>query len=267
MIWNLHLRAAAHALAMPLLCGVKKTVITPAALFAFGATMLVATGCNRPSVAAQRPAGTNTSVVAASQAQPSSTSATQPSALQYMSSAVPGQAVVSGTSTLHDWTVKTSVLSGNASFIGSWSPGAASAVTLQSANLAIPVNSLKSTEGSGMDDKMYDALKLQQFPSITYSQTRATLNTAPSNKDPAYHFDTIGQLAIAGAAHPVALNLAVLPHEHNQLTITTDVQLKMSDFGITPPTAMFGMIKSGDPIIVKVSWQLTAQAPATIAQK
>ena len=39
---------------------------------------------------------------------------------------------------------------------------------VQSIWVTIPVNSLKSTEESGMDDTMYDALKMKASPSITY---------------------------------------------------------------------------------------------------
>ena len=118
-----------------------------------------------------------------------------------------------------------------------------------------------------MDDKMYDALELKQFPTITYSLSKATLKTSPSTQGSAYHFDTTGQLTIAGAAHEVNLDLGVLPHGDGQLTITTNIGLKMTDFDVKPPTAMLGVIKSGDAITVNVNWQLTMRPPSAMAEK
>jgi polyisoprenoid-binding protein YceI len=196
----------------------------------------------------------------------SATPTTNPAAFKYASTSG-GQAAVSGTSTLHNWTVTGSVIQGSAEFSGEWKPGATQPVTLQSIDLAISVDSLKSTEGSGMDNTMYDAMKLKQFPTISYKLTKANSKPVPAKDASPYLYETTGDLTIAGFTHPVNLNLSVQPHDDGQLTISTDIALKMSDFGITPPTAMLGMIKSGDAITVKVSWQLSDPSPTATAAK
>ena len=52
------------------------------------------------------------------------------------------------------------------------------------------------------------------------------------------------------------LQLDAMPHDQQGLTITTECGLKMTDYGVKPPTAMFGVIKSGDAISVKIKWEL-----------
>ena len=198
---------------------------------------------------------------------PSSAPATQPSTLQYASSADSGEALVSGTSTLHDWTVKSGSIKGAAEFSGDWKAGPAKAISLQSIDLSVAVDSLKSTEGSGMDKTMYEALKLKASPVIAYALTKATLKTSPSRQDPAYHFDTTGRLTVAGGTKDVKLDLGILPRDGGGLTITTDIALKMTDFGVKPPTAMLGAIKSGDAITVKMTWQLTMRPPIAKVEK
>src|ERR1700722_12125942 len=84
---------------------------------------------------------------------------TDPTTIKYIATGSGEQAVVTGTSTLHNWTVNGSVIQGDAAFSGNWKPGASPGVALQSIDLTIPVNSLKSTEGGGMDNTMYDAMK------------------------------------------------------------------------------------------------------------
>lgn len=187
----------------------------------------------------------------------------EPAGVQYVSSAEAGEALVMGTSTVHNWTVKTSNIQGDAQVSGDSRAGSAQAITLDSIKISIPVTSLKSTEGSGMDKTMYDALNSKKFPNISYKLTKATLRSAPSGQSSAYHFDTTGLLSISGNEHPVALDLAVTPEEASKLTIAVEVKMKMSDWGVKPPTAMLGMIKSGDAITVKVAWQLVSQQPAS----
>jgi len=166
--------------------------------------------------------------------------------VNYLSAANPGQAQVAGTSSLHDWSATSPLLTGTLAACGPWIANAQP--TLQSITFAIPVNSLKSTEGADMDNTMYEALKLKQQPGISFTLTKAALSAKPSDRDPAFHFTASGNLQIAGKSRPVGLELAVTPHADGGLTITTTTTQKMTDFGITPPTAMFGAIRSGDQV-------------------
>ncbi len=194
----------------------------------------------------------------------------QPAAATYVSGSHAGEVVVSGTSTLHNWTVKSSAIQGRlvlalpAKAGGPGTPGSrqttkavAPSAAIRAIQLRIPVATLKSSEGSGMDNTVYHALKRRQDPVISYRLIRATLSSVPSAQDPAYHFDTVGQLTVAGVTQQVTLELNVLPEPSNQLTVTTTVPLKMTQFGVKPPTAMFGLIRSGDAIAVKATWLLT----------
>jgi polyisoprenoid-binding protein YceI len=176
------------------------------------------------------------------------------SAADYVSNPDAGQVTVQGTSSLHAWTVKGAALTGKVT------AAVPPTMEISAIDLSIPVNSLKSTEGSGMDNVMYDALKSKQNGDITYHLTKATLKSPPTGADPNYHFDAAGQLTVAGSARPVELDIAVQPGDGGRLTVTTQTTLKMSDFGIKPPTAMLGMIKSGDAVTVNATWQLTPAA-------
>ena len=250
--------------AKDILHNVGKGVIAMGWVLLVSGVLLIGSACDRSSAGSPPAAGATVdqNPPAGLPLAPS----TNPSSIQYVSSNDPGQAAVSGTSTLHDWTVKSTILQGHAELSGKWKGDSAGAIVFQSIDLVIPGDSLKSTEGSGMDKTMYDALKLNQFPNITYKLTKASLKTPSPAQGSAYHFDATGQLTVGGATHPVDLDLATVPHDDG-LTITTDIALKMTDFGIKPPTAMMGMIKSGDAITVKVSWQLTMRSPTATVEK
>jgi polyisoprenoid-binding protein YceI len=238
---------------------------TMAGAFLISGILLTAAGCDRSSEGSQQPAAAP--VDQSPSVGLSGAPSTNPSAIQYVSSVDPGQALVSGTSTLHDWTVKSDIVKGNAEFSGQWQAASAATIMLQSVDVAVPVDSLKSTEGGSMDKTMYDALNLKQYPTITYSLIKATLKPSSSPQGSAYHFDTTGRLTVAGAAHQINLDLAVLPQGDGRLSITTDIAMKMTDFGVKPPTAMLGVIKSGDAIDVKINWQLTMRPPTAKAEK
>jgi polyisoprenoid-binding protein YceI len=217
------------------------------ALLLAGASAATLIGCARhDSAGASAP-------VPAVQVAPPPTTVPQ-GATAYVNSSDSGTAAVSGTSTLHDWSAKSTVLNGSLICSGKW---IGAAPTLDSIQLTIPVNSLHSSEGEGMDDNMYDALKSKADPNITFSLAQAKLKSAPTKDDPLYHYAATGQLTIAGYTRSIDLTLDIMPGQNDALTISTQTQMKMTDFNVKPPTAMLGMIKSGDAVTVNVTWRLT----------
>ncbi len=240
--------------------GIFRGALALLAFLTFAIPLLALVGCSRSESSGNQAVAPTTAPALVQASAPPATSpaasATSSDLHRYVA-ASGSQAVVTGTSTLHDWTVKAAKLDGNAVFAGKWEGQGAAAIRLESISLAIPVASLKSTEGSSMDNNMYAALKKDQQPLITYTLTKATLKT-PAAAGGEYRFDTVGDLTVAGTAHSVNLELVVTPHGKG-LTIVANTPLKMTDFGVKPPTAMFGTIKSGDAINVKATWQLDEQ--------
>ena len=176
--------------------------------------------------------------------------------------AVGGNLVINGTSTLHNWTAKTTALTGNAVLAGKWTGRGKAALKLQSINLVIAVKSIKSSEGGGMDDTMYSALDLKHHALITYELTKAHLLTRPTTATAAAVFSTTGTLRVDGVTKTVPLVLTATPTPDGGLTITTKLKLKMTVFGVKPPTAMFGVIRSGNAITVTATWPLAVKAGA-----
>lgn len=158
---------------------------------------------------------------------------------------------INGTSNLHNWTVKGGVIDGEVNI----AVDPQGQIKLGTIQVSIPVVSLKSSEGSGMDKTMYDAMDKTHHPTVTYSLTKATPKGPTAPAAGPLHFETVGQLSISGQKHEVKLDVVVVL-TGNHLTITTETALKMTDYGIKPPVAMFGMVKSGDAVTVKAKWQL-----------
>lgn len=158
-----------------------------------------------------------------------STSVSQAQALPFASTS---KMWVDGTSTVHDWTVNVERVTGNLYQNGT---------KIDSVRITVPVSSMKSGKG-GMDDKVYEALKSTRFPNITIVGRNIDLSSGTAVVQ--------ASVTIAGATKvvPVTVKRAVAG---SVATYTGSVNLKMTDFRVSPPTAMMGAIKAGDAITLR----------------
>lgn len=167
---------------------------------------------------------------------------------------------IDGTSTLHDWTVECGVIAGfmelDATFpVGSATP---SAVTPR-VEVSIPVRQLKSGKKS-MDSVMHDAMKQEKFPKIEYKM----LGLKPK-AGAAGQFDATGALTIAGITKTNTMAVTIARADGNKLKVTGGTAVKMTDFGIKPPSpdvpGLSALIKTGDDVKLSFEW-ITTKAPA-----
>jgi polyisoprenoid-binding protein YceI len=148
---------------------------------------------------------------------------------------------ISGTSTLSNWVVRSQQVSGEMTFTGSIGPG-----TIKAAKAAVEVSSIRSEKGETMDNKMYNALKEDSHPEITFVLTKPiALSKAPAR------LSATGEVTIAGVTNAMTFELD-LTYADNAFRIQGTRSLKLSDFNIEPPTAMFGQIETGDEIDVRL---------------
>lgn len=149
------------------------------------------------------------------------------------------QIVINGTSTLHDWDMKSSAGDANATF----TLNAAGQLTgLSFLSFAIPAESLKS-EHSGMDKNAYKALKTDKNKAITYNLTEATI--APDGT-----IRCTGKLSIAGVTQDASLVATAKINADQSITVKGSQKISMQTFSIDPPTFMMGAVKTGDGITV-----------------
>jgi len=152
-----------------------------------------------------------------------------------------------GTSTLHDFTCKTSDIQGtimvDPAQLANGIKDAKSLIT--QVNITIPVKSIKSGH-DGMDDNMYDALKADKDPAITYQLTGIT-GAAPSGSE--YQIQTKGLLTVAGVQKPVEITVYA-SKVSDGIKVHGKENINMTDFGIDPPSFMFGALKAGNKVTV-----------------
>lgn len=150
---------------------------------------------------------------------------------------------VSGTSTLHDWDMVSSDVQGNASMRIS----AGKVTSIGSAKFTMPVASLKSGKNQ-MDNNAYKALNEGDHPNITFTLLEA-------NQDGGNDWKASGRLQIAGETRTVPFLLSLSP-DGSEVKVRGSAKIKLTDFGVDPPTAVFGTIKTGDDMSITIEMNL-----------
>ncbi|MGD0340924.1 MAG: YceI family protein [Bacteroidales bacterium] len=158
--------------------------------------------------------------------------------------------LISGTSTLHDWKMYLKVFDCNANFIEEESQ----LKGIDEVTFTCRTTDLKS-DNSLMDKKAYSALKSGSFPEIKFNMISAMEISPDNNK-----FSNVlrGNLFIAGKSISVLIPInGSLSNINgiNRIDVSGETELKMSDFAITPPTAMMGALKTDDRITVSFTLQ------------
>jgi hypothetical protein len=107
--------------------------------------------------------------------------------------------------------------------------------------ITIPAATLSSPK-EGLDKNMHKALRVAEHPDIAFRLLRLEAADSAGLRG-------IGILKIAGVEREVTLALKARRAEATVI-VTGEVQLLMTDFGITPPKAMLGMLKTDPKVTV-----------------
>ena len=167
---------------------------------------------------------------------------------------------IAGTSNIHEYTASTTdvKLTRLALADGVAGPGVLNAVvnpgSLGAFEIVVKAGTLTSPR-EGLDKNMWKALKTNEHPDIVFKLTR--LDGKPGA------LRAIGLLTIAGVEKEVAFDLKSAANA-STITVIGDVPLMMTDYGITPPKAMLGMLKT-DPKVT-VTFELVFAAPQTLTR-
>lgn len=149
---------------------------------------------------------------------------------------------VLGSSNLHDWTMKDEVMSAGAAFI--FKDGKLNDMT--ALNFSMKVTDLKSSEDL-LNSRAYKAMNAEQYPNIVFKLTSATATPLANGH---YTIKAYGKLQISGVTKDVVLYADAVQNSDKTITCTGSDKLKMSEYGIKPPTFMFGALKVTDEVTI-----------------
>jgi polyisoprenoid-binding protein YceI len=170
---------------------------------------------------------------------------------------------ISGTSNIHAYTATTTTVRIRKGQLAAVAEGAdlwESALKpggVEAFEVAIPAATLSSPR-EGLDANMHKALMVTEHPDIIFRLLRFEPRQGGG-------FTGIGNLKIAGVVREIAMDVTT-ERKANGLFVRGQVVLLMTDFGIKPPVALMGMLKTDPKVTVAVETQLAVAPIATTQQ-
>jgi hypothetical protein len=111
----------------------------------------------------------------------------------------------------------------------------------------VPVKTLRS-EKEGLDKNLRKTMKAEEFPDVRFELGQYTL-TPGGAPDDSVAIQSQGSLTICGQKRAVTLEARAC-RDGAGVWLAGSYALKMSDYGIKPPTMMMGTMRVRDPITV-----------------
>jgi len=148
---------------------------------------------------------------------------------------------INGTSNLHDWTMTSDAAEGEVLLVME----KGKLTEIEQLYFKTRVNTLKSGKKT-MDNICYDALKADEYPLITFTLIEVKSINNGTGK---YTITATGWMTIAGTIRRETITAAGTLN-NGTIEFTGKHSMKMTDFDIDPPTALFGTLKTGDEIEV-----------------
>jgi polyisoprenoid-binding protein YceI len=157
---------------------------------------------------------------------------------------------IEGSSNLHDWSCKATTVDANidADAAIAKTDARSLAKLVQRVQVKIPVLSLKCGEDR-MDKNLYKALKSETAPNISY--ILGTFEAIDGESKDTYSIKAVGKLTIAGVEKSVTMDLQAAWLPDGSLKAVGAIPLLISDFGVKPPTALLGTLRTKDKVTVK----------------
>lgn len=156
---------------------------------------------------------------------------------------------IDGTSNIHDWQITGESQQGK--LAASFENG--KLIAIQQLDFSVKAESLKSGKSS-MDKNTYKALNTGKYKEITFKLTKVKrINCSTSNS---CNVVATGNLTIAGKTKPIEISFD-MKIGGSEIALSGSKTIKMTDFGVDPPTAIFGTITTGDALDIKFESNFT----------
>ena len=166
-----------------------------------------------------------------------------------------------GSSNVRDWRCEATTLDASIDLDedADAAPAAPAAVRVQSVHVRVPTHALTCGR-SQMDHIMFKALHVDDAPDCRQIVGRFDVISATPGSN---SFVMQGTLRIAGRERDVRVPVVLQEQRDGSVRAQGAMPILMTDYGITPPTALFGVLRTENRIVVK--FDLRVDRPATVA--
>lgn len=149
--------------------------------------------------------------------------------------------IINGTSNLQSWSAEVGHVEGD--FVLVLENGLITEI--ENVQFRADATSIKGSEGRRMDAKIYETLNTDEHPEITFVLREIlALYENPGTA----RVTSRGVLTLAGVSRVIELKTVGVVLPDGSVKFSGSHSLKMSDFRMSPPTAMFGALRTGDEV-------------------
>ena len=168
-----------------------------------------------------------------------------------VSSIEDSEIIIYGTSNVMDYSCELYDLSNNIELVIQ-SQVNGKTIKLQNAIIELKASNFVC-DNKVMTNEFYTAIKGDSFPNISVEFHEFTLNQDVAIAR--YQENIASSISILLAGEKLTYNhqLSSLEVSEDELTLKGQLKVLMTEFGIKPPTAMMGMIQTGDQITIEFS--------------
>lgn len=173
--------------------------------------------------------------------------------------------VVSGGSNIHDWSCTSAGFQASIQLDSSYDTRPLAELTkpIRQVVVTIPAKSLKCGKAK-MDENTYKALKAGEFPEIRYVLDTYDVTTVLEN---GFTAATTGALTVAGVTTKVEIPITAERRAEGAMRAEGAVPLRMTDFGIKPPVALLGTLRTRNEITVRFEVLLNKSVLVALTEK
>ncbi len=177
---------------------------------------------------------------------------------------------IDGTSNVRDWDAQSEKIQGMIEIEanGFWANSKTVPASLLAngspaieATVRIPAASLTS-DSRRLTSNMHDYLEVDDHPYIEFKLGSVELvsdnGSVPEGEVDSFTTRVKGALTVSGGTHEIEFPVE-WKRDGDRIHLTGETELKMSDFGIDPPTLMFGTLRTADELNVVFDWVLAPE--------
>ena len=112
-----------------------------------------------------------------------------------------------------------------------------------------------------MESDMREALKADRHPQVAFTFRQLRGGVQHDLDSGLYHATIAGDLTLAGVTRTIDLQISAQRVSRTTFRVRAELPLRMTDFGIKPPSALFGAIRAKNSLTVRFDLTLNvAQA-------
>ena len=173
---------------------------------------------------------------------------------------------IEGSSNIHSWSCSATAVDARIAVEVAFKEDPDFPRYLKTVQVKVPVTALKCGHDQ-MDKSMRRALRADDTTRPSYIMATFEAVRDGSDTTNALTVRTVGALAIAGHENSVKMNVGTTRLADGTIEAQGEVPILMSDFGIKPPTALFGALRANNRVVVKFAMKLGPDAVAAMAAR